>query len=179
MQDQNVVTPTVRECTIDDAAGVAALGARLFREAYGPTHPEPELSRYLAREYTTEVFADASIQDGGFLLVIEDSDGTKLGYTWVRPSPNPPNGVTGHRSAEIVRFYVATERQGQGLGALLMNRCFDVARERGYDCVWLQVWQEAPWAIGFYKKMGLEVVGSAFFYFGDRVGDDHVMERRL
>lgn len=179
MQDHSVTTPSVRECTAADASRVAALGARLFREAYGPTHPEPELSRYLAREYTTAVFADAATQDGAFLLVVEDPNGVEIGYTWVRSSPNPPNGVSGMHCAEIVRFYVATERQGQGLGALLMTRCFDVARARGYDALWLQVWKEAPWAIGFYKKMGFEIVGSAVFYFGDRIGDDHVMARQL
>ena len=179
MQEQNVMAPSVRECTAADAARVAALGARLFREAYGPTHPEPELSRYLAREYTAGIFADAVAQDGGFLLVVEDASGVEIGYTWVRPSPKPPAGVSGIRRAEIVRFYVATERQGQGLGALLMTRCLEAARARGYDTVWLQVWKEAPWAIRFYEKMGFEIVGSAFFYFGDRVGHDHLMERAL
>jgi ribosomal protein S18 acetylase RimI-like enzyme len=177
MQDQKVAVPSVRECTPSDAARVAALGARLFREAYGPTHPEPELSRYLAREYTRDVFAHAATQEGAFVLVVEDGDGTAIGYTWVRPSPDPPDGVTGQRSAEIVRFYVATERQRQGLGALLMNRSFELARARGYDTVWLQVWKEAPWAIAFYEKMGFRIVGSAFFYFGERIGHDHVMER--
>jgi ribosomal protein S18 acetylase RimI-like enzyme len=179
MQDQDVQSVSVRECTAVDAPRVAALGARLFREAYGPTHPEPELSRYLAREYTAEVFGAAVADDGGFVLVVDGSDGIEIGYTWLRRSPNPPLGVTGTRSAEIVRFYVATERQGQGLGALLMTSCFDAARARGYDAVWLQVWKEAPWAVGFYRKMGFEVVGSASFYFGDQVGDDHVMERKL
>jgi ribosomal protein S18 acetylase RimI-like enzyme len=60
-----------------------------------------------------------------------------------------------------------------------MTACFDAARARGCDAVWLQVWKDAPWAVGFYRKMGFEVVGSASFYFGEQVGDDYVMERKL
>ena len=60
-----------------------------------------------------------------------------------------------------------------------MEECFDDARQRGADMVWLQVWKEAPWAVGFYERMGFAVVGSAPFYFGERVGDDHVMAAYL
>jgi len=42
---------TIRRATVDDAEKMAALGARLFAQAYGETHPEPELSRYLARSF--------------------------------------------------------------------------------------------------------------------------------
>jgi ribosomal protein S18 acetylase RimI-like enzyme len=45
--------------------------------------------------------------------------------------------------------------------------------------IWLQVWKEAPWAVGFYARMGFSVVGSAPFYFGDQVGDDHIMAKSL
>ena len=48
---------------------------------------------------------------------------------------------------------------------------------RGADVIWLQVWKEAPWAVGFYQRMGFSVVGSAPFYFGEQVGDDHIMSR--
>jgi len=50
----------IRRATVDDAATMAALGARLFAEAYGETHPEPELSRYLARSFRSRGFAKPS-----------------------------------------------------------------------------------------------------------------------
>jgi len=60
-----------------------------------------------------------------------------------------------------------------------MKKSFEDARARGAGVIWLQVWKEAPWAVGFYQRMGFSVVGSAPFYFGDRVGDDHIMSRGL
>ncbi len=168
---------TIRRCGAGDAPDLAALGARLFTETYGPTHPEPELSRYLARSFSIEGLSQALADGGASMFMAEDSSGAAIAYAYMRASPEPPSGVEGRRVFEIVRFYVDGAVQGRGIGAALMNACLTDARERGADVVWLQVWKEAPWAVGFYRRVGFSVVGSAPFYFGDQVGDDHIMSR--
>ncbi|HEX9248102.1 MAG TPA: hypothetical protein VF856_01310, partial [Gemmatimonadaceae bacterium] len=60
---------TIRRCTLDDAERMASLGARLFAQAYGETHPEPELSRYLARSFSVEGLRDAMADDGVTMLM--------------------------------------------------------------------------------------------------------------
>ena len=170
---------TIRRCAPGDAPTLASLGARLFTETYGPTHPEPELSRYLARSFSVEGVREAIADAGVSMFMVEDSSGVPIAYAYMRDSPEPPTGVEGRRVFEIVRFYVDSATQGRGVGAALMSSCFDHARERGADVVWLQVWKEAPWAVGFYHRMGFSVVGSAPFYFGEQVGDDHIMARQL
>jgi ribosomal protein S18 acetylase RimI-like enzyme len=113
------------------------------------------------------------------MLVVEDPSGVLVAYAYLRATSEPPTGVEGETAFEIVRFYVDAACQGRGVGAALMEACLRDAVERGADVVWLQVWKEAPWAVGFYHRMGFSVVGSAPFYFGDRVGDDHIMARAL
>jgi ribosomal protein S18 acetylase RimI-like enzyme len=170
---------TIRRCTIDDAPAMAALGARLFAQAYGETHPEPELSRYLARSFSVEGIREAIADDGVTMLMVEDPKGAAIAYAYLRKSPDPPAVVHGNRVREIVRFYVDAACQGRGVGAALMEECFKDAKNLGADVVWLQVWKEAPWAVGFYSRMEFSVVGSAPFYFGDQVGDDHIMAKSL
>jgi ribosomal protein S18 acetylase RimI-like enzyme len=170
---------TIRRASTADAAALAHLGARLFTETYGPTHPEPELSRYLARSFALKDVRDAIASDDVTMLVAEDPERGPIGYAYLRTSPEPPSGVEGRRVFEIVRFYVDGAFQGRGVGAALMEECFHDARRRGADVVWLQVWKEAPWAVGFYERMGFVVVGSAAFYFGEQIGDDHVMSRTV
>jgi ribosomal protein S18 acetylase RimI-like enzyme len=155
------------------------LAARLFTETYGPTHPEPELSRYLARSFSVEGVREALSKADVSMFVVEDAAGVPVAYAYVRATPEPPAGVVGLRPFEIVRFYVDSACQGQGVGASLMNACLSDAKEHGADVIWLQVWKEAPWAVGFYRRMGFSAVGSAPFYFGDQVGDDHIMSRLL
>jgi ribosomal protein S18 acetylase RimI-like enzyme len=170
---------SIRQCTLDDAATLSALSARLFTETYGPTHPEPELSRYLARSFAVDGIRAAIAEDGVAMLVAEDPEGCAIAYSYIRTSPDPPAGVSGHRVFEIVRFYVDGAFQGRGAGAALMQESVAETKRRGADTVWLQVWSEAPWAIGFYERMGFTVVGAATFYFGEQIGDDHVMARSL
>ena len=170
---------SIRRCTTADAETMASLGARLFAETYGPTHPEPELSRYLARAFPVEGVRAAIAETDVTMFVAESSEGAPLGYAYLRASPDLPSGVTGRRAFEIVRFYVDTAYQGRGIGAALMEECFDEVGQHGADVVWLQVWKEAPWAVGFYARMGFVVVGSAPFYFGDRIGDDYIMEKKI
>lgn len=168
---------TIRRCTFGDAPALASLAARLFTETYGPTHPEPELSRYLARSFSVEGVREAISDSDVSMFMVQDSSGVPIAYAYMRASPQPPTGVEGRRVIEIVRFYVDGATQGRGVGAALMSSCFDDAKERGADVVWLQVWKEAPWAVGFYQRMGFSVVGSAPFYFGEQIGDDHIMSR--
>ena len=170
---------SIRRASIDDAPTMAALGARLFTETYGPTHPEPELSRYLARSFAVSDVRDSIASDDVTMLVAEDAEKGPIGYAFLRASPDPPAGVAGDRVFEIVRFYVDTTVQGRGIGAALMEECFEDARTRAADTIWLQVWKEAPWAVGFYERMGFIAVGSAPFYFGDQIGDDHIMVKRV
>jgi diamine N-acetyltransferase len=169
----------IRRATSDDVGTVASLGGRLFVQAYGPTHPEPERSRYLASAYSLETIAAAIGGDRSSVFIAEDADGMAIGYAHILKTDEFPAGVVGNDAFEIVRFYVDAAVQGQGVGAALMIHCCDVAKRAGADVIWLQVWSEAPWAIGFYRRMGFSIVGKKGFHFGARVDSDHVMSRPL
>jgi diamine N-acetyltransferase len=170
---------TIRYCTPEDAKAIASLGARLFVQAYGSTHPEPERSRYLAKAYSVDVIAQAIEGEGSSVFVVEDSHGAAIAYAHMSSSTESPPGVEGRRAFEIVRFYVDSAHQGRGIGAMLMNHCCNAARQTGGDVIWLQTWSQASWAIGFYLRIGFKIVGKKPFYFGARVDEDHVMARAL
>ena len=170
---------TIRRCTASDVGTIAELGARLFVEAYGPTHPEPDRTPYLASAYSHEQIGAAINENGGGVLVVEDSQSAAIGYVHLRPSPAPPEGVKGNHVYEIVRFYVAASHQGKGIGRTLMDRACEEVKRTGGDTIWLQVWSEADWAVGFYHKVGYEIVGKAPFHFGKRVDRDYVMAKAI
>jgi diamine N-acetyltransferase len=171
--------PRIRRCTRADAESIASLGAKLFVQAYGPTHPEPERSRYLARTYSVDVMTRAIEDDGSSVFVAEDEEGEPIGYAHMAATTEFPEGVTGKSAFEIVRFYVDAAHQGRGVGAALMRTCCDAAKAAGGDVIWLQTWTEATWAVPFYERMGFSIVGKKPFHFGERVDRDHVMARAV
>jgi GNAT superfamily N-acetyltransferase len=113
----------IRRCTVADAKVLAELAARLFRESYGQTHPEPELSRYLARAFSVHKIRD-EIADGDVAMFLAEEESSRpIGYAFLRRTSQLPEGVTNRNSFEIVRFYVETAAQGKGVGAALMDQC--------------------------------------------------------
>lgn len=171
---------TIRRCGTEDAAATASLGARLFAQAYGPTHPEPELSRYLARSFPVDVLARALDDDDVSIFRALGERGEAIGYAFLQKTRPPfPGGVTGERPWEIYRFYVDAAWHGRGVAQELMRVCVDEARARGGDVVWLQAWQHASRALAFYQRAGFRIVGTAHFRFGDRLDDDYVLSRAL
>jgi ribosomal protein S18 acetylase RimI-like enzyme len=169
----------IRRCTVADAEAIASLGARLFVQAYGPTHPEPDQSRYLATAYSVDVMAEAIEGEGSSVFVVEDSHAAPIAYAHMISTTEFPKGFEGRGAFEIVRFYVDGAHQGRGIGAMLMTHCCDVARQAGANVIWLQTWSQASWAIGFYLRLGFKIAGKKPFYFGSRVDEDHVMALAL
>ena len=170
----------IRRCTSGDAAILAALGARLFREAYGATHSEPDLTPYLARTFDPERLAGELARPDVRVLFAVDQTGVPIGYGYVRASrAERPQGVPGLRPWEILRFYVDPRWHGRGVAAPLFAACAHEARQQGADALWLAVWQEAQRPQAFYRRMGLEIVGTTVFHFGQRRDADFVMAGTL
>jgi GNAT superfamily N-acetyltransferase len=180
---RRVTAPTgfsIAAATVADATRLAALGARLFTQAYGPTHPEPELGRYLARSFGVERMA-AELHDAGTeFFLVQDEAGADIGYAYLRESrEKPPSGVAGQRPFEIARFYVDEAWHGRGVAPALMAACVTAALARQADVLWLATWEPALRAQAFYRRMGFEMVGTTTFLFGDVLEDDVLMARRL
>lgn len=176
---ESTIDWTIRRCSPTDAEMLAVLGARLFVQAYGPTHPEPELTPYLQRSFAparwSQLLADATTT----VLVVEVPRCGPAGYALLRESTEVPASVEAIRPLEIQRFYVDESWHGRGMAQTLMAACERDAQSRNADALWLSVWQEAPWAQTFYQRVGFRVVGTTTFTFGERIDDDYVMLRAV
>jgi ribosomal protein S18 acetylase RimI-like enzyme len=60
-----------------------------------------------------------------------------------------------------------------------MNASINEAKERGYDSIWLGVWEKNQRAIDFYRRWGFEEVGTHTFKLGTDPQNDFVMELGL
>lgn len=163
-----------------DAGTIASLGARLFAQAYGPTHPDPELGEYLARAFRAEDVA-AGLQYGGVITYLVEEAGTgAVGYAQLLPgAPLGVSGWAGRPGCEIQRFYLDRPWQGRGVARTMMTAALGHAAATGAEVAWLQVWQEATWAVRFYERAGFVVVGETPFAWGDRTETDWLMAHTL
>lgn len=171
---------SIRPCLPVDAVALGALGARLFRQSYGASHPEPDLTPYLERTFAAAKLAEELARTTVRAWFAIDADDAPIGYAFMRLSHPPfPDGLPGSTPAELLRFYVDEVWHGRGVGFALMRHCETAARGWGADCLWVAVWQKALGPIAFYQRTGLAISGTAKFHFGNRLDDDYVMSRVL
>ena len=60
-----------------------------------------------------------------------------------------------------------------------MGACLAEAEHRGYQAIWLGVWERNDRAISFYEKWGFATVGTKEFVLGSDAQTDLVMERSI
>jgi len=164
---------TIRRATPADAAALAGLAVRTFRDTYEASNRPEDMAAYLARCYgPAQQLAEITSPD--VLTLLADRDGLAA-FAQVRPG-RLPACVTFSRSVEVWRFYVDRAWHGRGVAQQLMQAVIAEAAAR-VAAVWLGVWEHNPRAIAFYRKFGFVDVGPQEFRFGTAVQTDRVMMR--
>ncbi|UYQ91538.1 GNAT family N-acetyltransferase [Chitinophaga horti] len=95
-------------------------------------------------------------QAPGSAYTVAEEHGLILGGCGVYPTAGLPGGY-----AELVRFFLAAEARGKGIGRLLMERTFDMARELGYTHLYIESFPEMKKAVGMYEKAGFNYLDKA------------------
>ena len=167
----------VRHAVPADAAALAEFGARTFRETFEADNTPENMALYLARSYGPELQA-AELRDPRMVSLLAEDGGRLAGFSQLRDSPTP-EGVTGSRPIELLRFYVDRAWQGRGVAQALMSATFAAAAERGAGAVWLAVWEQNQRAQAFYRKCGFEDRGAKDFILGHDRQTDRIMARTL
>lgn len=94
----------------------------------------------------------------GFVLLLEDSDSSPLGFVHVLD-------VDGHAHLEQLSVLPRSGRRGHG--RRLVDAALAEARERGYSRVTLRTYAEIPWNAPFYASCGfLESIPESGFQLG-------------
>ncbi|HEU4699390.1 MAG TPA: GNAT family N-acetyltransferase [Gemmatimonadales bacterium] len=159
-----------------DAAPLAALGERTFRETFAAANRPEDLAAYLAATYGATRQAEELADPRRTTLVAATAAGELIAFAQLCAGAAPAC-VTGPAPLELLRFYVDRPWHGQGVAAALMRAVLAAAAERGARTLWLGVWERNPRAIAFYAKCGFRDVGSHEFLLGSDRQTDRIMTR--
>jgi len=86
----------------------------------------------------------------------------------------PEPGIASN-AVELQQLYVLAEMQRHGLGRRLVENLIAIARNTEATGIWLSAWEDADWAINFYRKTGFSAVGTAIFTVGAATYTDLLM----
>jgi ribosomal protein S18 acetylase RimI-like enzyme len=160
----------LRPALARDAPSLAVLAERTFRETFGTRNSPENMDLHCARVFGTEIQL-REIGDRALRTTIAEAEGQMIGFSQLR-IPSVHASVKAGRAAEISRIYVLADWHGRGVAQDLLRDALVAATRDDCDCLWLGVWEHNPRAITFYRKFGLEVVGTHAFMLGlDRQRD--------
>jgi GNAT superfamily N-acetyltransferase len=165
----------IRYATATDNVLLAELGAKTFYDTFATDNTPEDMSAYLADSFSPAK-QKAELADPASVFLIAEIKGKTAGFAFLKESRQPPENITGLRPIEIVRIYAIQEWIGHGVGATLMQACFDEAKRRGCDTLWLGVWDRNSRAIAFYQKWGFIQVGTQTFDVGNDPQNDLLMQ---
>jgi RimJ/RimL family protein N-acetyltransferase len=158
----------VREMTLAD---YHYLKDFLYNAIYLPPGTEPPKREII---FTPEIYI--YIKDFGSTEsdcgVVAEKDGKIVGAAWTRIIP-----AYGHldKNTPELAISLLPEYRGQGMGTVLMNKLFDLLRERGYKRTSLSVQQDNP-AVRFYQRLGYEITEEKLDHAGH---EDYIMVKEL
>lgn len=169
--------PRIRNATGADAAPLAALAERTFRDTFAAVNTVDDIEAYVRAAFALDRVR-GELADGAntFLLAFTDDVARPNGYAKLRTGTTEPS-VTGPRPVELQRLYVDQSALGHGVGAALMRACLAAAGAAGHRTLWLGVWERNARAIAFYDRWGFATVGHHVFRLGSDDQTDLVMAR--
>jgi ribosomal protein S18 acetylase RimI-like enzyme len=164
---------SIRPATAADAAAVADLAARTFRDTFAAENTAEDMVAHLAQNYGLAIQA-AEIANPAMVTLVMEGDAGLIAYAQIRDGPAPAC-VAASRPSEIWRFYVDKPFIGKGIAGALMAHTLAEMAARGADVAWLGVWERNLRAQAFYRKCGFVQVGIQFYDVGNDRQTDWVM----
>jgi ribosomal protein S18 acetylase RimI-like enzyme len=164
---------TLRRAVPSDAAALAVLGERTFRETFEDSNTAEDLAAYLSQAFGVPQ-QTAELHDPDYVTLLIEHEGAAVAFAQVRQHETP-ECVGDAPAIELYRFYIDRPWHGQGVAQRLMDAVRDVAREHEAKTLWLGVWEHNARAIRFYTKCGFHDVGSHIFVVGSDPQTDRIM----
>jgi len=78
---------------------------------------------------------------------------------------------------ELQRMFLKKEARGKGIGAALIQKCLDFAKEAGYELVYIETFANMHEAIKLYERSGFEFIDHAMGNTGHFSCDRFLVKR--
>lgn len=171
----------IRQATLTDLDLLSQLGRRTFFDAFADDNDPGDMAEYLAKAFAPETIrAQLSAPEGICFLIFAGSSPADpaVGYAYLLGHTSE-EGVVGAHPIQLVRLYVEQFAIGKGYGSQLMQTCLNYAAQRGFDTIWLGVWEYNFRALKFYDRWGFREVGTQPFVLGSDIQTDKVLMRAV
>jgi len=151
----------IRRGAIEDVALLQNIGKTTFQDTFGNTCTKEDMKEVLELFFNTaQCEKELTDPEDHFYFWEDDESSEVRGYVRINAKHDcPVDELKPFRSIELVRLYVVKEFHGTGVASDLMNFAIDFAKIKGYQRMYLSVWEYNFRARGFYHKYGFSNSG--------------------
>ena len=155
---------------------LARLARQTFKDAFGWENNPSDMHLYMEKAFSVPQL-ESELRDPGstFYWLLENL--IPLGYIKLREKT--AKGLEEYQVLELERIYMIKNYQGTGLASQLMQKAIDVARQRGFDYLWLGVADTNHRALSFYKKWGFKEFDTHVFQLGQDPQTDLLLKKKI
>jgi len=159
---------------------LAEMGRRMFHDTYAAHNRPEDMAAYEAATFSPEKQL-AELQDPDTVFLLAQMVQEVVGYAKLKlhSTLGLDPGKTPEDRLEIERMYVDEEWIGTGLGATLMRRAIEEARQQGSRAIVLGVWEKNTRALEFYQRFGFKRIGVHKFMVGTDEQNDFILRKGL
>ena len=169
----------IRRADLQDAEMLSELSRKTFWDAFheNPKNAPKDMADYMQKAFNVEQIK-RELDDEKAIFLVAETEREAIGYAKLLIETREPE-ISGAKPVELARLYSKQEFLGKGVGAKLMEKCFEEAEKCGCDCMWLGVWEYNPRAQAFYRKYGFYEVGKHVFQLGADAQTDILMKKEI
>jgi GNAT superfamily N-acetyltransferase len=173
----NMKRPYIQRAGPSDAAPLAKLAEKTFRDAFARFINREDFESYVARSFNEDQIR-SELLDGASTFFIARVKDKWVGYAKLFQGP-APDCVKPLPAIELARLYSMQQYLGYGVGAALVEACISYARRKAFKSIWLSSWQENHRGNAFYAKMQFEILGTKTFAIASDIQQDYIFARSI
>lgn len=163
---------TISEATQNDIKQIQKIVAITWPITYGEILSKEQLDYMLDLFYSYEALLEQYTKREQLFYMVYEGE-ANIGFVGIEHhyKENP--------TTKIHKIYLLPETQGKGIGKKVIEQVEELAVENNSGAISLNV-NRFNAALGFYKKIGFEVIGEADIEIGNGyLMEDFVMEKKI
>jgi len=168
---------SIRHSIPADARLISVLATTTFYEAYCEQDESDNLAGYISQSFDVHKI-ESELADPSVIFLLIYRSNKAVGYAKL-DKESTLDCIAGPAPIELKRIYILERVYGKGFGARLLEYCIDLAKNLGFETIWLQVWEENPRAQRFYQKYGFKQCGKIDIPYGEVTGTNLVLQKSL
>ena len=151
--------------SVKDVKLLQKLSVQTFIETFGAQNTEADMQEYLNNQMSTsQLKKELEHAHSNFYFAYYKD--RLAGYLKLNFESAQRETVVTGTAFEVERIYLLKDFQRQGLGKVLFKKAVALGKEKGYQKLWLGVWEHNTPALAFYKRLGLTVFDKHTFVLG-------------